>query len=259
MFYEEIKREQQSMEKRIARVEEKLEGMPEGKLVCTRNRNGFKWYVSDGKNYTYISSKEREIAERLAEKKYYCNLQAVLNNKKKALDKCSNVYLKNDEMMKQFMEKNPGVCKLLNFLQKDLSETLVEWVNEEYKTNTSHPEDLVHKSSWGEVFRSKSESMIAKCLRERGIPYRYECALRLGDETVYPDFTIRHPRTGRIYYYEHFGKMDDVKYTNRNLPKIPLYTKHGIIPGIHLIMTFETQAEPLSMYTIEKILSQYFE
>ncbi|MBE5876538.1 MAG: hypothetical protein E7290_06580 [Lachnospiraceae bacterium] len=259
MFYEQLKREQECIAKQITSIEDKLVGMPEGKLICAKNREWYKWYVSDGKKKIYISSKNNAIAEKLAEKCYLLVELEELKNKKSILEKLETGYLKYSKETEQFWEKHPGIRQLLKLSKPNLSEELQEWANAEYKRNTGFPENLKFGTPWGEVFRSKSESMIAKSLRERGIPYRYECALKLGDETVYPDFTIRHPRTGRIYYYEHFGKMDDVGYTNRNLPKILSYTKHGIIPGIHLIMSFETQAEPLSMYTIESILSQYFE
>ncbi len=259
MFYEQMKREQECIAKQITSIEDKLVDMPEGKLICAKNREWYKWYVSDGKNRTYISSKNKAIAEELAQKRYLSVQLEELKNKKSVLEQLGDNYSNYSKETEQFWEKHPGICQLLKSSNKNLSEELAEWANSDYKRNTGFPENLKFGTPWGEVFRSKSESMIAKSLRERGIPYRYECALELGDETVYPDFTIRHPRTGRIYYYEHFGKMDDVKYTNRNLPKISDYTKHGIIPGVHLIMSFETQAEPLSMYTIEKILSQYFE
>ncbi|MFQ8777759.1 MAG: hypothetical protein ACLR78_10425 [Roseburia sp.] len=60
--------------------------------------------------------------------------------------------------------------------------------------------------------RSKSEAMIAMLLHLNAIPYRYECALSLGGVTLFPDFTIRHPVTGVLYYWEHFGLMDDPAY-----------------------------------------------
>ncbi len=258
MFYEELKREQEYLAKQIAGIEVRLEGMPQGKLICAKNREWYKWYVSDGKKKIYISSKDNAIAEMLAEKCYLLVKQEELKNKKSILEKLETGYLKYSKETERFWEKHPGICKLLKMSKPNLSDELAEWVNAEYKTNTCFPENLKFETPWGEVFRSKSESMIAMQLRERGIPYRYECELELGNETIYPDFTIRHPRTGRIYYYEHFGKMDDVKYTNRNLPKISLYTRHGIIPGIHLIMSFETQDEPLSVYTIDSLLTQYF-
>lgn len=258
MFNEQIKREHKCVSKQIADIEAKLVGMPEGKLICTKNREWYKWYVREGEKITYLSSSERTLAEALAQKAYLLVRLKELEKKKKNLDRLGGSYSNYSKNTESFLEKHPGICELLKQSKPNLSEELAEWANAEYQRNTGYPEHLKFDTSWGEVFRSKSESMIAAQLRERGIPYRYECALQLGKDTLYPDFTIRHPETGKIYYYEHFGKMDDVGYTNRNLPKIPLYTKHGIIPGIHLIMSFETQDEPLSLYTIESLLTQYF-
>jgi len=62
--------------------------------------------------------------------------------------------------------------------------------------------------------RYKSEVFIDMALFTNNIPFRYECALELGHSTLYPDFTIRHPKTGEICYWEHFGLMDDPSYRN---------------------------------------------
>lgn len=33
-------------------------------------------------------------------------------------------------------------------------------------------------------------------------------------ESIHPDFTVRHPITGKRIYWEHFGMMDDQEYRN---------------------------------------------
>ena len=78
-----------------------------------------------------------------------------------------------------------------------------------YEKNPKYPEHLIHKTVSGIYVRSKSESMIALQLYTEKIPFRYECALQLGETTLYPDFTILHPKTGEIFYWEHFGMMDE--------------------------------------------------
>lgn len=244
------------MTARIAKIEEQLRDMPKGKLICAKNGNKFKWYVREGEKFTYLPRKEREYAVKLAQKKYFIVQLEELHQKKMALSNCIEAYKNSAE---GFLEKNAGMKELLEISEKNNEEEGEKWANAQYDTNKAFPEHLIHRTSWGEVFRSKSEAMIAKCLRERGIAYRYECALTLGNETIYPDFTILHPRTGNIYYYEHYGRMDDPKYIRDKMPKLTTYANHGIIPGIHLILSFETQTEPLSMYTIESLLSQYFD
>lgn len=62
--------------------------------------------------------------------------------------------------------------------------------------------------------------MIASYLYIKKIPFRYECALYLNGVLVFPDFTIRHPKTGEVYYWEHFGLIDQPSYVKRTMEKI---------------------------------------
>lgn len=133
-----------------------------------------------------------------------------------------------------------------------------DWMNSSYERNPYHPENLIHKSSSGNLVRSKSESIIDMLLYTKRIPFRYECALKLGDVTIFPDFTIRHPQTGNIYYWEHFGLMDNPSYFQKAFSKMQLYTFHGIIPSIQLITTFESAKNPISPDMINKIITHYF-
>ena len=100
--------------------------------------------------------------------------------------------------------------------------------------------------------------MIASYLYTKKIPFRYECALRCGETVFYPDFTIRHPKTGQLFYWEHFGLMDDVDYSKKAYSKLQTYTSHGIIPTIQLITTYETKEHPLSIEAVEEIVNYYF-
>ena len=95
-------------------------------------------------------------------------------------------------------------------------------------------------------------------LYKNKIPFRYECGLKLGDFTYYPDFTIRHPQTGETYYWEHFGKMDDESYSKNVFSKLQHYTSHGIVPTIQLITTYETKNNPFTINNAEKIVTDYF-
>lgn len=90
------------------------------------------------------------------------------------------------------------------------------------------------------------------------IPFRYECALPLGDVIVYPDFTIRHPRTGQLFYWEHFGMMDNPAYIKNAFSKLQLYTEHGIVPSIQLLTTYETKEHPLDFAAAENLVKLYF-
>ena len=100
--------------------------------------------------------------------------------------------------------------------------------------------------------------MIGKVLRMNHIPFRYECPIILNGMTVYPDFTIRHPKTGEVYYWEHFGLADDSSYVKNMNYKMELYISNNIIPSVNLITTYETKENPLSFETVEMLAKYYF-
>ena len=89
-----------------------------------------------------------------------------------------------------------------------IEKELAEWQSASYEKNPNHPENLKIQSISGNWVRSKSEALIDMILYVNKIPFRYECGLQLGSRLMYPDFTIRHPKTGEFYYWEHFGLMD---------------------------------------------------
>ena len=127
-----------------------------------------------------------------------------------------------------------------------------------YVKNLKHPEHLVHKVSKDEFVRSKSEAMIAKLLKQNRIPYRYECQLILDDIELYPDFTIRHPRTGEVYIWEHFGLLNKPEYVKNMHSKMQIFTANNFLPGINLITTYETKENPLSYEMVEMLVNYYF-
>ena len=131
-------------------------------------------------------------------------------------------------------------------------------MNAHYDRNPKAPENLIHKTAFGLRVRSKSESLIATLLYTKRIPFRYECALYLGGVVVYPDFTILHPVTDEIYYFEHLGMMDNPDYCAKSYSKLQFYISHGIVPTFNLITTYETKDKPLDMDYVETLIEHYF-
>ena len=250
--------QRQQLEEQILSINSQLKELPKGNFFCTRNGKHYKWYQSDGHNQTYIPKKEHKLAEQLAAKKYLTLLLEDLIHEKKAID----FYLRhhNSEVGKaeQLLRNEPEYQRLLSAYFKPMSEELIDWMKSPYDNNKKYPEMLTQKTCSGNVVRSKSEALIDMLLYTNKVPFRYECALQLGETIIYPDFTIRHPVSGEVYYWEHFGKMDNPDYCKNVSSKLQLYTSHGIIPSIQLITTYETKRNPLSAETIEKIIREYF-
>ncbi|MBQ7840401.1 MAG: ATPase [Lachnospiraceae bacterium] len=249
---------QQRLKEKIASIQEKISRLPAGKLICTRNGDRIKWYHSDGHILTYLPKKQRKLAEQLAAKKYLTLLAEDLLREQKAIDSYLRHLPTDTGDSDQLLLGGSGYAELLTPFFKTKSQELSDWMNEPYECNEKYPEQLIHKTATGIFVRSKSESMIAMWLYTNGIPFRYECALHLGEITVFPDFTIRHPQTGHVYYWEHFGMMDQSAYCKSAISKMELYTSNKIYPSIQLLTTFETKENPLTSDIVEKMVEHYF-
>ena len=256
-LYEQMLTEYKKLDQKIKVTKEQLQNLPSDKLVLSHNKNHYKWYQSNGHTKTYIPKKEQKLAENLALKNYLTLSLEDLEKEKGAIQ----LYLKHHNSTskaEQLLEQSTEYQKLLSSHLSPLSKYLSDWMNSTYEKNLSHPEHLSNKGFSGNYVRSKSEAMIDMTLYMHRIPFRYECALSLGGITIFPDFTIRHPKTGDFYYWEHFGLMDDPSYANNAYSKLQLYNSHGIIPSIQLITTYETKEHPLSAEVVEKIVEHYF-
>ena len=259
MIYEKALAEKERMTEKIIALEQQLKSYPEGKLLIARNGKGYKWYQTDGHTQVYIPKKQRSLAEKLAVKKYLSYQLEIMKQEKSAIEFYLRHHSNISDLTNNMIIENSEYQELLRPYFKPISVELNDWIKQPYSSNMKYPEQLIHKASNGKLVRSKSEMLIDMALYTNKIPFRYECELQLGDSIIYPDFTIRHPKTGETYYWEHFGMMDDMFYIKNACAKMQLYATHGITPGIHLIMTFETQKNPLSMDKINGFIKEYFE
>ncbi len=228
MVYERMFAESRRIETKIAELKAQLKAYPKGKLFCTRNGKYVKWYLTDGKTQTYIPKKQRKTAETLAAKKYLISMLEDLLCEKRAINFYLRHHDQNGNRAEQLFQSSE-YKELISpyFIPKSIE--LYEWVKASYEKNPKYPEQLIYKA-----------------------------ALNIGELTFYPDFTIRHPETGKIYYWEHFGMIDDPAYCQNVYSKLQIYTSFGIYPTIQLITTYETRNSPLSPELVEKIVKYYF-
>lgn len=253
-----MQKESQRLQKQINVISEQLSSFPEGKLFCTYTGKYVKWHVTDGKHQTYIPKKNRKFAEQLARKKYLSFLKEDLENEKRAIEFYLRHHKKDVGKAEKLLTEQSAYQELLAPCFQALSTELEEWSKAEFETNLQHPEQSIHRTASGRLVRSKSEAIIDMFLSLNRIPFRYECKLKLNNGILFPDFTIRHPKTGEFFYWEHFGLMDDQGYIRNVASKIQLYSLNGILPNIQLITTYESKEHPLSTEMVEKIIEYYF-
>ena len=247
-----------------------VKNLPDGKLNCTHNGRYIKWFLSDGNNISYIHKKDRQLASKLALKKFL--LSRIEDNKRllSTYKQCNSTNIQSELLLKdndfrKLLTDYPENSKHIycnrdlfrDFHNEQFQPVIDSWLSEEYNHNEAYPQALKHPCPSGNVVRSKSEAMIDLLLNQYGIPYRYECELKLDNISFYPDFTLFNPVSGQLVYWEHFGMMDDPQYSLNASRKISRYIAGNIIPGINLIMTFETSSNPLSGVITESKIEEY--
>ncbi len=124
-----------------------------------------------------------------------------------------------------------------------------------------YEENLIHRTSRGEMVRSKSEVIIADRLSTLNVEYLYEKPLTINGATKYPDFTIEDVETGRTFYWEHCGMLYVPSYRKRWEEKLEWYKNNGILlpeegegENGTLIVTSETARGGISSQEIERII-----
>ena len=258
MNYSQLLKERKEIKRQIILLQDKLKELPEGELLCNKSGKYIRWLKCNGANPIYIPKGNRELAEILAVKKYYTLQVNELQQELQTLDICINRYQKLKTKASDLLDDSSHYKELLETHFKSFENISKIWLAEEYPQNTNHPEHLVHKTLSGHNVRSKSEVIIANALFTQKIPYRYECQLQLDDIYLYPDFTICHPKNQQIFYWEHFGMMNNPTYRGNAFNKLKIYGDHDIIPSFNLITTYETQANPINSKKVYQTIEEYF-
>ena len=248
--------EQQRIQKEKERIQKQIFKLPAGTIFCFQNGTHVKWYEKDGKRRQYLPKDQRKYAEKLAMKKYLLLRMKELIQEERAVG--SYISHHRESVSEQMLAPDSPYSELLAPYFQPESSDLQSWMESPYEQNKKYPEQKIYGTSAGIHVRSKSESMIVYLLHDYKIPFRYESELELGQVTVYPDFTIRHPKTGKLFLWEHLGMVDETAYRRNALSKLQLYMEHGWIPSVNLILTFETKEYPLDMAYVEGLIKEYF-
>ena len=256
-IYERIQCEHKKLEEQIDYLKSEIDKLPKGKLICKRDGKYHKWYHKENHLKTYISKKNHQFIQKLATKEYLICLYEDLLNEYQALGLYLDKHVNETKKAARLLENKPMYQDYISPYLNPVNTELADWMNQPYKKNNKHPEYLIHKTISGDLVRSKSESIISMLLHKNKIPFRYECELLLGDVLLYPDFTIRHPKSGEYYYWEHFGMMDN-NHFKKAFSKLELYASNNIFPSINLITTYETKNNPLNLEMVEGIIKYYF-
>lgn len=266
-----LRKEIAEKEELLRKMNPQLRKSPEGGLTC-QIKNGKVYYYHQTKNSgakdwmtTYIKKKDTHLAKQLAQKEYWLKAKQLLQNQLNTLKHFQATY--DETALERLYDTLPEERKqLIEPLTDSTQEKLKAWAQEAYKPYDAYQEHKIYETERGEMVRSKSEVIIANFLyrHRQDLDYKYERPLKLYTKDkkeilIHPDFTIINRNTGKIYYYEHAGKMDDSKYATDFVKKIELYTANNILQGSDLLITYEAAGAPLNIHCVRKIVEKIVE
>ena len=248
------------LQKAIKLAEKDEKKFPEGHLRVSKNRRQTRYYKmtdSSDKVGGYLSKKELHKIKTLAQKDYNKHFLKAAKSELVMLEKLKLKYTNSAEDIYNNLIPERKNLVTPYILPDDL--IAKAWQSKTFRPNPYKPEKKTHDTKRGEKVTSKSEAFIADTLYEFGIPYHYECPVRIiNGELRYPEFTLLKVRTREVIYLEHFGKMGEEGYRRDTMEKMDLYRASGIYPGKNLIFTYETEDHPLDISGMRKMLHEIF-
>lgn len=240
-FYRHITAELQSLNYLRRKMQAEFARLPEGSLRSIKvNGHSYLRRRISGKDQ-YLSLRKQadvKIAMLLRRKRYLKEILAVLDNNIRALTR-----LKKDYKMLDPKAVSDKLSEAYHLPPGEEREVLPGFFPQ-------RADDM--------PVRSKSEGLIALILEAEGLEAQYEREILLEGKVFRPDFTIRHPKTNELIYFEHFGIMDDPGYYRNVVEKLMIYWRAGIRLGENLIVTFETRDHPLTPGAIRRELARFF-
>ena len=235
----------------------------EGALNCRYEGGTTRFYKRIGKKQAYLSSEQGPEIRNLCRKQYYTRLMKAAKKERIQISRCLAILESGtgmtdiDDVLSTLSEPVRRIVKPLGITDEGFA---ARWLKEMKKgRNRSHEINSPMKAPDGTTMKSKSEIIIANRLHSFDIPYVYEERVTFddGDHFIYPDFIVLNKRTRKQYYWEHFGKISDEDYVNKQQIKLEQYARNNIFPGDGLLVSFESKERSLSTEYVDLMIKKY--
>lgn len=257
----------------IENAKEKLKDAPEGNLVVRNQRGHLRYYQRLSRTPIkdlYLGKAEEQRIRALQEKEYYLGILMAAENELDALRKINKindkatkfeqVYFSLPEIKRNLI--SPCYAADIEEAKQKIEKECKFWQKESLERK-GVDKDLHLITLNGEKVRSKSELIIADRLKTSGVPYYYEGKYIFdgggfnGYQVWFPDFQVLNKRTGDMFFWEHFGLMDNPEYCASSQFKLETYAKHGIIMGKNLIVTMESSTHTLNVEYVDRLIDEF--
>ena len=259
-MFDYLSKEVSRLSRVITDAEKRLKAAPSGCVHIKKHRNGVQYfhtfYDAGSRREVYIPASGKDKADSLIQKGYDAKMLPAAIEQLSVIERFLKEY--NPDSIRNIYASLPEIKKV-SVIPAELpdKEYAALWQVQPYESKSFSNETAEHFTDKGERVRSKSEVMIANALGQAGIPYRYEYPLQLGDDLIYPDFTILRLSDRKEIRWEHFGMMDDPAYCLKAIRKIRSLEKSGFCLGMDYVFTMETSQLPINLSVIKDTIEHY--
>lgn len=250
------------LSKMVDQAGEKLSAFPDGRIKIKHRGEKAYYYQTNVNDSGEKLLTDKALIDALIQKGYIIKVLSAARNERDYLKKVLNGYPEPvaENIYEQLKDERKASVRPIVLTDEQF---VSKWKNTPYSQKPLSNDTPYFITLNGEKVKSKSELIIADRLFTYGIPYRYECALKINKDgmiiTIHPDFTILRISDRKIVYLEHCGKMDDPEYTeNRVVKRINLYSHAGITVGGGLFLTFESSETPLDINVLDRLINDHF-
>lgn len=242
----------------ITDIENKIPKFPPGRIMIKKRGNKEYYYLTVDSSTRLMKDDDMELVTSVVYKTY---LEKVLKAAKQEYAALKTVTddlpsLTAEQIYDSLTDERKTLIRPID--QSD-DQFVKEWLTRPYRHKGFKQDAPVYTTMKGERVRSKSEIIIADRLASKGIPYKYECPVKLKDGIVlHPDFSILRMSDRKEIYLEHLGKLGDQGYADDNVKRLNNYAASGLILGANLFITYETDDVPLDTRMFDILIETMF-
>ncbi len=253
MVQNELKRQKKLLENYKRRYE-KVKALEGCKLeISIKDGRTYYYEYVDGKR-KYLGNAKNKMVHDIQEL-YLCKdmMQLVTDNIRELEDFLNLFQWITPELVRSRLPK----C----YIPTDLNLSLMEggfakkWRCEMQKIKDAypveHPEHLSVTTCDGTKVRSRAEAMLYDMFVAMGFTVLYEFPVWIDGKLFHPDFTLLHPYTHNVYFWEHLGMWyrEDARgnYRRGFLHKAEQYEKIGFYLGNNLLTSYEYKGGGINM------------
>lgn len=255
----------EELKKVLSWCSSKLKAPSNGALYIRKERGKLRYYChnAENNNLTYLGDDKTDQIFKLEEELYSRKLQTAAGKEARILEKMLKELKKStswETVYYDIPKDKRHLIKPLEINPLKVSKADIEKWGITRKANNVPGPNITVK---GEYVKSKSELIIADRLERAGVPYHYEADLPVAEEKLgqffvwHPDFKVLNTRTGKEYWWEHFGRMDNPDYFSTCNYKLMVYAMNSIFPGDNLIVTMETSKTQLNSEYVDALIEHY--